>query len=138
MPRVRTLAPWLSILALTAACSSPDHASSTSSNGGAGGAGGSASSSSGAGGGGQGGGTPSAPVSGAPDTVDTMPAGAGAFTIGSEHYELYAEAAQADAVEMGRMLEAAYSAYEAYFKAIPPLSQGERLKVKFYADETSW
>src|SRR3954468_21066990 len=124
MPRARTLAPWLSILALTAACSSPDHAASNSSagTGGSGGGG----DTGGAGGGGQGGGPPAAPVYCAPDTVDVMPAGAGAFTIGTGHYELYAEAAQADAVEMGRMLEAAYSAYEAYFKAIPPLGAGER------------
>ena len=39
---------------------------------------------------------------------------------------------------MGRLLEAAYGAFGAWFQATPPLAAGERLQVKYYADQTSW
>jgi hypothetical protein len=102
--------------------------------GGAGGAGGTGSTSTGTG---TGGGPPTSMYC-APDTVDTTPQGASAFTVRTAHYQLYAEASKDDAEEMARMLEAAYPAFEAYFAATPPLAANERLAVKFFADEPSW
>jgi hypothetical protein len=74
----------------------------------------------------------------APATVTTTPVGGAAFTVETAHYQLYAEATQAQASEMGRLLEAAYEAFGAWFQAAPPLAAGERLQVKYYADQTSW
>src|SRR5262245_23705168 len=65
-------------------------------------------------GGGTGGGAP-APTYCAPSTVEEMPAGPAAFTMRTDHYELYAELPAAEAREMARVLEAAYSAFTAYF-----------------------
>jgi hypothetical protein len=74
----------------------------------------------------------------APNTVATTPVGTSAFTVESAHYQLYAEATQDEAVEMGRLLEAAYGAFGAWFQATPPLGAGEHLQVKYYADQTNW
>lgn len=72
------------------------------------------------------------------ETPSAAPAGSGAFTVTTTHYELYAETAQDRAIEMGRLLEASYGAFTAWFEAEPKLGAGERLHVKLFADEASW
>jgi hypothetical protein len=71
------------------------------------------------------------------DTVAVGAAGASAFTVETAHYRLYAETARDRAVEMGRVLEAAFPALEAWFKAAPAIAGG-LLQVKLYASEASW
>jgi hypothetical protein len=84
------------------------------------------------------------PDAGSPDavfcargTVEATAAGTSGFTVETAHYQLYAETARDRAVEMGRLLEAAFPAFRAWFKATPPLAGG-RLPVKLYASEASW
>lgn len=118
---------------------------STSNTGGSGGNGGESSvSSSGVGGfGGSGGsagsgGAPAQSTFCAPDTVTTIPNGANAFDVQTDHYDLYAETSKADAEEMARLLEAAFPAMQDYFEAVPPLAAGQRLSVRFFADYSNW
>src|SRR5262249_40952046 len=85
--------------------------------------------------GGQAGEPPAMPC--APAQVETAAAGAGAFTVKTAHYELYAETTQDRAAEMGRLLDAAFPAFQAWFKATPPLAGGA-LQVKLYASEARW
>jgi hypothetical protein len=69
------------------------------------------------------------------------PAAAGSTTFvvaESEHYRVYAEAAQAEADEMVRVLEAAWPQFAAWFGAEPKRDDGERLLVRFYRDELAW
>lgn len=113
----------------------------TSGNGGSGGDGGDSSGSTGGFGGGEMGGAGGAPPTAnycAPDTVTTKPNGANAFDVETEHYGLYAQASKEDAEEMARLLEAAFPALKDYFEATPPLAPGEKLSVRFFADQSSW
>ncbi len=80
-------------------------------------------------------GSPSAAVAPA---VSATPVGSGGFNVESAHYQLYAEAPEDQAVEMGRLLEAAHEAFGAWFHAAPPLAAGERLQVRYYADAVNW
>jgi len=73
-----------------------------------------------------------------PDTVTATPAGPSAFTVETAHYQLYAEAPEDQALDMGHLLEAAYGAFGAWFHAAPPLAAGERLQVRYYADAIHW
>ncbi len=119
---------------LTTACTRPAASGARTTGAGSGGsAGGNAGTS---GSGGQAEAPPSPPSP--PDTVITTPAGPGAFTVEGAHYQLYAEAPQAQAAEMGRLLEAAYPAFGAWFQAAPSLAAGERLQVRYYADAGNW
>jgi hypothetical protein len=71
----------------------------------------------------------------APATVVTTPFGSAAFEVTTPHYRLYAEVAPDEAVEMGRLLEAAFPAFAAWFRAAP---SGGLLRVNVYANETAW
>ena len=74
----------------------------------------------------------------APDTVDISPLGASAWTITTTHYSFDAETDQASAVEMARILEAAFPAFQAYFEATPPLAAGARLRVRAFANDKNY
>jgi hypothetical protein len=72
----------------------------------------------------------------APAAVAVSPAPDGAFTVTTAHYELYAEVPPDRAAELGRLLEAAFPAFEAWFQAAPP--GAGLLQVKLYATEDAW
>lgn len=84
------------------------------------------------------GGTPSAPLHCGPETVETVLESEGVYTSRTQHFELWAQASKDEAEEMARMLEAAYSAFQAYFEATPTLAAGERLRARFYASRSTW
>jgi hypothetical protein len=59
-------------------------------------------------------------------------------TVETPHYRLVSEGPRAEAEEFGRLLEAAYPAFAAYFKAAPKLKKGERLAVRFFETREAW
>lgn len=54
------------------------------------------------------------------------------------HYELRSEGPSAEADEWGRVLEAAWPQLKAFFRAEPPLKEGERLRVVFTESAEAW
>ncbi len=59
-------------------------------------------------------------------------------TIETAHYRLVSDGPRADAEEFGRILEAAYPRFAAYFKATPKLGKGARLEVRFCETRQAW
>jgi hypothetical protein len=59
-------------------------------------------------------------------------------TVETEHYRLVSEGPRAEAEEFGRVLEAAYGGFAAYFKATPRLPKGEKLEVRFFETREAW
>jgi hypothetical protein len=59
-------------------------------------------------------------------------------TVETEHYRLVSEGPRAEAEEFGRVLEAAYPALAAHFKAKPKLGKGEKLAVEFFETREAW
>ncbi len=58
--------------------------------------------------------------------------------IETKHYRLHYEGRRSAAAEAGRVLEAAWTGFEAWFGAAPKLAKEERLTVRFYADGKGW
>ncbi|MDJ0521540.1 MAG: hypothetical protein QNJ90_05635 [Planctomycetota bacterium] len=58
--------------------------------------------------------------------------------VESEHYRLHWEGARSDAEEALRVLESAWAGFRAFFGAEPKLTQGEKLRVRFYASRDGW
>lgn len=58
--------------------------------------------------------------------------------VETEHYRFVSEGPRAEAEELGRVLEAAYAGFAAYFEAKPKLGKGERLSVKFFETRDAW
>jgi hypothetical protein len=53
--------------------------------------------------------------------------------VQTEHYDLYIEAGEARAAELGKLVEAAYGELVARFEVAPPMASGERLEGRYYA-----
>lgn len=70
------------------------------------------------------------------------PAGARAdvptHVVETTHYRLHFEGSKPDAEEAGRVLEAAWDGFAAWFGTTPKLEEGERLTVRFYATAGAW
>jgi len=62
----------------------------------------------------------------------------GRETVETEHYRLVSEGPRAEAEEFGRVLEAAYAGFTAYFKAKPKLGKAEKLEVRFFETREAW
>lgn len=58
--------------------------------------------------------------------------------VETEHYRLHYEGSRRAAEEAGRVLEAAWRGFEAWFGSTPKLAPGERLTVRFYATAKAW
>jgi len=54
------------------------------------------------------------------------------------HYRLVAAAPREEAEELGRVLEAAWERFQAWFGAAPKLAQGEKLVVRLLPDLAAW
>ena len=63
---------------------------------------------------------------------------ADAHVVETAHYRLHYEGTRADAEEAGRVLEAAWQGFRAFFGGQPKLAEGERLTVRFYATGAAW
>jgi hypothetical protein len=72
------------------------------------------------------------------DEALTVVAEGEGFNVTGPRYQLYIERDRDRAEEVGRMLEAAWFAFEAYFGYAPDLAPDERLLVKFYSDADRW
>lgn len=77
---------------------------------------------------------PGARAHAAPTPVPDRPRGA----VLTAHYELRSEGPSAEAEEWGRVLEAAWPQLKAYFRAEPPLKDGERLRIVFTESAEAW
>jgi len=58
--------------------------------------------------------------------------------VETAHYRLEAEADASVAKEYGRVLESAYQGLAAYFGKQPKLSEGERMRVRFFDTQAAW
>jgi hypothetical protein len=59
--------------------------------------------------------------------------GPGAYRVQTEHYDLYVEAGEARAAELGKLVESAYGELVERFEIAPPTASGERLEGRYYA-----
>ncbi|MHC5010734.1 MAG: hypothetical protein ACYTG6_07240 [Planctomycetota bacterium] len=62
----------------------------------------------------------------------------GPVEVETAHYHLYAETSPAEAEEMGRVLEAAWTGFRAHFDAKPDLARDDKLVVRFAATREGW
>jgi len=58
--------------------------------------------------------------------------------VETAHYRLHYEGSEKDAQEAGRVLEAAWGGFKAWFGTTPKLGKDERLVVRFYAKAEGW
>ncbi|MDA1195970.1 MAG: hypothetical protein O2894_12400 [Planctomycetota bacterium] len=62
----------------------------------------------------------------------------GTEVVETEHYRLHYQGTRRDAEEAGRVLEAAWTGFGAWFGVRPVLKGSERLTVRFYATADAW
>ena len=62
----------------------------------------------------------------------------GRTRIETARYVLESSGPREEAEEWGRMLEAAWTQYGAFFGKEPKLKKGERLRVAFFEDDAPW
>jgi len=73
------------------------------------------------------------------DAAPTVTEEGAGYRVTTDHYDLYLEGVSAaEAEEDGRMAEAAWLAWSAYFEAAPALDPGAHLKVEYLANEAAW
>ena len=80
---------------------------------------------------------PPAPSFCTAETPTVVTTGSG-VTATTTHYALYAETTAAEATELARLLEASSAAFASWFERPVPAPSGQRMKVNFYKDLTSW
>jgi len=77
-------------------------------------------------------------VLGALVCVEAPAARADVQVVRSAHYDLHYEGARVDAEEAGRVLEAAWRGFRAFFGSEPKLKAEERLRVRFFVSRAGW